>query len=453
MAEFTVSDVCNATGGKSKSNFRTEFSGISTDTRTIKSGNLFVALVGEQFDGHNFIDKAIEKGAAGILISSCLSNSYGNNIAIIEVENTLKAYQDIAAYHRNRFKIPVIAITGSNGKTTTKDLTAAVLSSRFTVLKTQANYNNEIGLPYTLLNLNNDHEVAVVEMGMRGLGEIRELAEIARPTMGIVTNVGETHIELLGSVQNIANAKAELVESLSQDGVAILNADNRLVSDMRSKTCARILLYGIESQCDVKADNIRTNELQTRFECKTTKGTFEVVVPAIGRHNVYNALAAIAAGLELGLTFNEIKDGLKSFSPSAMRLSIDKIGPYKVINDAYNASPMSMNAAIDTLIEVAGARSIAVLGDMLELGEFAIEAHRQIGKKLAECGVNVVVTVGECAKHISETAKKSGINAAVSCDSHDQAKEYLQTILKPGDTILIKGSRGMKMEKILEKLM
>jgi len=452
MAEFTVSEVCAATGGTIVTMLTTRFTGVSTDTRTIKPGNLFVALSGERFDGHDFIKQAVESGAAGVLINR---NSFQveDNITVIKVPDTLKAYQRLAAFHRNRFDIPVIAITGSNGKTTTKDLTAAVLSSRFHVLKTQANYNNEIGLPLTLLNLNDSYEVAVVEMGMRGIGEIRELAEIASPTVGVVTNVGETHIELLGSLDNIALAKAELVEAVAEQGLVVLNADNHYVRQMQDNAKARVIFYGVQQASDVRAENIHTNGQQTVFTCICRQGTFQAVIPAVGRHNVYNALAAISIGLELGLTFEEIKTGLNLFTASAMRLAIEKIGEYHIINDAYNASPLSMVAAIDTLVEVAKGRSVAVLGDMLELGHIAVEAHQRIGSKLAACGVDIVITVGELARYIAYTAQEQGVTQAAACDNHSQARELLQKIIKPGDTILVKGSRGMQMEKILEMLM
>lgn len=452
MAEFSVRDICLATGGRIQQCEENYFTGVSTDTRTIKPGDLFVAITGERFDGHSFINQAIENGAAGIVASTQIL-SINRNVTVIIVEDTLKAYQDIAAFHRNRFSIPVIAITGSNGKTTTKDFTAAVLSSRWNVLKTQANYNNEIGLPLTLLHLETCHDAAVVEMGMRGLGEIHELTVIARPTIAVLTNVGETHIELLGSLDNIAAAKSELVSAISQDGFVVLNADNDYVKNMNSKALGKVIYYGIQDeQCQVRAVNVRTHEHETVFDCEHSQGVFTAVIPTIGKHNVYNALAAITTALELGLHQDEIKAGLNMFTPSAMRLAIEKIGNYNIINDAYNASPMSMVAAIDTLVEFASGRRIAVLGDMLELGDMAVKAHQQIGQKLAAAGVDIVVTVGELAKNIADSAQAHGIQTVVACDSHAHAQRHLQELLKPGDTVLIKGSRGMKMEKILEQL-
>lgn len=449
MAIFTIEEVCTASGGKITSAACSTFTGISTDTRAIKQGDLFVALAGERFDGHNFIQNAVDQGATGVVIHRP-EIQVPAAITVIVVNDTLKALQDLACYHRQRFDIPVIAITGSNGKTTTKDMTAAVLSSRLKVLKTQANFNNEIGLPLTLLNLTGEHEVAVVEMGMRGKREIEELTKIALPNMGIVTNVGETHIELLGSIDNIASAKAELVEAIDASGTVILNADNPYVYAMQEKTSARVRMYGLGDRAQVRADQIETDGQFTTFLCFTPLGNFCANLPAIGKHNVYNALAAISAGIELGLTLTDIRAGLLAFAPSAMRQHVEKIGDFTVINDAYNASPLSMRSAIDTMMEIATGRTIAVLGDMLELGSIAIEAHRQIGLYLAERGVSAVVTVGHLAGEVANAARYNNIKDVICCDNHEEAWQALQRILQPGDTVLVKGSRGMKMEKLVE---
>jgi UDP-N-acetylmuramoyl-tripeptide--D-alanyl-D-alanine ligase len=449
MAEFTVSQVLEATGGAlAGAAHRSAFSGVSTDTRTIKRGNLFVAIKGENFDGHDFLLRAVENGAAGVVISSADAYVPEKTTAVL-VADTVAALQDLAHYHRRRFTLPVIGITGSNGKTTTKDMTAAVLSGRLRVLKTQANYNNEIGLPQTLLGLAADHQAAVVEMGMRARGEIARLAAVAAPTIAVITNVGETHIEILGSIENIAAAKSELVAAIPADGLVILNADIPLVKAMQAKTAARAVLYGLGPDAAVRAENIAAGGRDTTFDCRHPGGAFSVTVPAVGKHNIYNALAALAVGLELGLAPGEIRAGLATFQASAMRLAIEKIGPYTVINDAYNASPLSMQAAIDTLGMVARGRKVAVLGDMLELGDMAAAAHAKVGEQLADSGVQVVVTVGEQARHIAAAALEGGVKVAVPCANHDEAAEALQKLLRPGDTVLVKGSRGMKMEKIL----
>jgi UDP-N-acetylmuramoyl-tripeptide--D-alanyl-D-alanine ligase len=448
MAEFTVSEVCLATQGKIVGSILQEqFTGVSTDTRTVKKGDLFVPLVGDKFDGHDFIHQAVEKGAVGVVFSH-KDMVVPSHITAIFVTDTLLALQDLARFHRQRFTIPVVAITGSNGKTTTKDMAAAVLSNQFHVLKTEANYNNEIGLPLTLLQLTHEHEVAVVEMGMRGKGQIRQLANIALPTIAIITNVGETHLELLGSIENIAAAKAELLEVIPENGLAILNGDNVYVREMAKKIKSRIVLFGLE-QGDIKAENIHMKIQSVDFVCRSAWNAFSVEIPTTGKHNVYNGLAAIALGMELGMTVNRISSGLNDFNASPMRLHIEKLGDYLIVNDAYNASPMSMAAAIDTMVEVAEGRKVAVLGDMLELGPIAVAAHENMGEKLAQCNVDIVVTVGELAANIASKASACGIGQVVSCSNHEQAQAELKKVLQPGDTILIKGSRGMKMENII----
>jgi len=449
MAEFTAREVCLATNGSiSGSADGGKFTGICTDTRTVKAGDLFIPLVGEKFDGHDFINQAIENGAMGI-ISSRPDVIVPANIMVVVVADTLVALQDLARFHRQRFSIPIVAITGSNGKTTTKDMTSTVLASRLNVLKTEANYNNEIGLSLTLLQLTAQHEVAVVEMGMRGKGQIRQLANIALPTVAVITNVGETHIELLGSIEEIAAAKAELLQFIPKNGLIILNADDDYVREMTTQVHSRLILFGL-MQGDLRADHIEMRPDGIHFKCHSVQGSFFTEIPAAGKHNVYNALAAIAVGLEVGLNFAEISSGLRNFNASPMRLHIEEMGDYIVINDAYNASPSSMSAAIDTLVEVAKNRKVAVLGDMLELGHIKVEAHRQIGEKLAKSHIDIVVTVGELARHIAEAAREHGMTRVIACNSHDEASETLKKIIQPGDTILIKGSRGMKMENMVK---
>lgn len=453
MAEFLATEVCIATNGvlvKGSNNIK--FGGVATDTRKIRCGDLFIALKGERFDGHDFIRQAIEYGAAGVVVSKDTDDIADVNIAIIKVKDTLKALQYLAAFHRRRFDIPIVAITGSNGKTTTKDMTAAILSSRFNVLKTEANFNNEIGLPLTLLNLDSTYDVGIVEMGMRGLGQIKELADIALPNIGVVTNVGETHIELLESIENIAKAKAELIEALPADGIAILNYDNEYVRAMFNNTEADVLFYGLGEGCDVQGITNINKESSMTIDVRYFGHMGQLFIPTVGKHNVYNALAATAVGLGLGLNIDEIQEGIKRFKSGEMRLSIEKIGKYTIINDAYNASPLSMEAAIDTLVEVAKGRKVVVLGDMLELGKIAIDAHQMIGRKVGDKGIDVVVTVGEMASHIAKMALIHGSGIVAAFQNHQEAAGFLKKHLKPGDTILVKGSRGMKMEQILSAL-
>ena len=428
---------------------------ITTDTRKISDGDLFIALRGENFDGANFAADALTKGAAAGLIGEPISADVQKALkkvkgAVLTVADTLAAYQAIAHAWRMKFDIPVIAITGSNGKTTTKDLTAAVLSGRGAVCRTAANYNNEVGLPLTLLGITAENTAAVVEIGMRGLGQIAALAPIAAPNIGIVTNVCEVHMELLGSIENIAKAKAELVEAIPAGGTVILNADDARVAAMRARAAegVRVLTYGISAEADVRAEALRCTADGSQFMVTWANERHDYSIPLAGRHNVSNALAALAAGFVLGLTPQEMQTGLSHLSASKMRYEVHEIGAWRFINDAYNASPSSMRAAIETTAALYAGRKIAVLGDMLELGAAAEEAHRRIGRRVAELGFAALVTYGPQARWMHEEAEAAGCNAH-HAETHAEAADVLRSLLADGDTVLFKGSRGMKMEEII----
>ncbi|MCR5440006.1 MAG: UDP-N-acetylmuramoyl-tripeptide--D-alanyl-D-alanine ligase [Selenomonas sp.] len=457
MPAFNLEEVQAITKASVYAKEKENFCDLVSDTRKISEGVLFLAFKGERFNGEDFAAEALEKGAAGVMVSrdcapEILAACRGT---VLQVEDTLTAYQQLAHAWRMRFaNLPVIAITGSNGKTTTKDLTAAVLSARGSVLKTQANFNNEIGLPMTLLGIREDHTAAVVEIGMRGFHQIEAMAPIAKPQIGIVTNVGETHMELLGSLENIAKAKAELVEAIPAGGTVILNADNKYVAGMRDKAKAgvHVLTFGLEQEADVRGDAIETEGQTTRFSVTYQQERHEYTIAMVGRHNVYNALAAIAAGFALGLTAAEISQGLQHLEATKMRFECQKVKDWNVVNDAYNASPMSMTAAINTLSELTKGRKIAVMGDMLELGSVSVEAHRRVGEELAEHHFAAVITRGEMGNHIADGAEAGGIAPVYRCTSHEEAAQRLHEILQPDDTILFKGSRGMQMEKIIDLL-
>lgn len=447
---FTSDEVLEATKGQCISSARVDgFAGVSTDTRTLAPGSLFVALSGERFDGHDFVQEAIRQGAAGLIVSR---EPIGilPHVAVFLVRDTRAAFQDLARFHRRRFHLPVIAVTGSNGKTSTKDMIAAVLSMKLNVLKTEANFNNEIGLSQTLLKIDDAHQAVVVEMGMRGRGEIAELAGIALPTVGVVTNVGETHLERLGSIENIAAAKAELIEALDEEGTAVLNGDDFYARAMSGKTAARVVYYGLNPEAGVRAVDLKTSAQQVSFDCMAGTISFPVTVPMPGIHNAYNALAAIAVGLELGIEPEKVAQGIRHNAPGKMRLNIRQYGDITVIDDTYNASPLSMSAAIEVLGSVAKGRKLAAIGDMLELGAAAHPAHAKVGEHLASVGVEVVVTLGEMARVAGETALRQGVPVAVACRDHVEAIGELRHRLLPGDTLLIKGSRGMTMEKLLD---
>lgn len=454
--QFKLSDIMEATHAvvKKVATFSV-FGGVTTDTRKIEEGMLFIALKGEKFDGHDFIAQAAQKGANGAIVNKDydIAKLEGIDIDILAVDDTLKAYQDLAAYWRSKFNIPVIAITGSNGKTTTKDLTAAVLSGKWNVLKTQANFNNEIGLPMTLLQLNKHHDAAVVEIGMRGLGQITAMTKIAKPTIGVITNVGETHMELLGSIENIAKAKGEMAEAIEIDGKVILNADDKFVSKMNERTKATPIYFGINNEADVKAYDIKTlADGKTEFTAKIGDSEGKFILSMLGIHNVYNCLAALAVGYACGLTVTEMQKGLATFKPTAMRFEYKKIGDFTVINDAYNASPASTKAALVNLDTIAKGRKILVMGDMFELGSVEKQAHSDVGTEAAKYHVDIVLTRGELTKYTAQAAKEAGIAQVYECKDHQEALAVLNKVLQPGDTVLFKGSHGMHMEKIIELL-
>ena len=462
MPAFTLDDVIHALQRCIVlEQVKTQFADIVTDTRKIVPGALFVALKGERFNGEDFVAQAVEHGAAGVLVGSGYRQQPGELGATLikAVTDTQLAYQQLAAFWRRRFDIPVIAITGSNGKTTTKDMTAAVLSARFPVLKTQGNFNNEIGLPYTLLQMNALHRAAVVEIGMRGLGQIAALAPFAAPEIGIVTNVGETHMELLGSLENIARAKGELVEAIPAGGTVILNNDNPYTAAMKDKAAegVRVVTFGIDNDADIKAAALISHAGKTFFQCRIGREgeQKQLSIPMLGRHNVANALAAVAAGWVLGLTAEQIAEGLEGLEMTGMRFECKRLGRYNIINDAYNASPMSMEASLATLKELAadkGKRSFAVLGDMLELGHVAVPAHQKVGQQAAAAGVCGLITLGEMGREIARGAREAGLEAVYAFDTHEEAAAKLRELLQPEDTVLFKGSRGMKMEAIIDLL-
>lgn len=455
MLSLKCSEIIKATGGTLISGKAyTEFRNISTDSRKISAGDLFIPIIGEKFDGHDFVSSSLESGASGSLTQKDI-NPAGDKV-IIKVQDTLRALQDIARYYRAKFNIPFVGITGSVGKTSTKEMVASVLDQKYNVLKTSGNLNNEIGLPLTIFSLDSQHEVGVVEMGMSGFGEISRLTSVAKPDIAIITNIGLSHIEKLGSRQNILKAKMEILEGLHKDGLVVLNGDDNLLHGMKGLLKFRTVFYGMEEGLDYQAYNVKTlGENGTDFEITLGSHDYKVHVPVPGIHNVYNALAAIAAGLELGVPMNRIVDGIAEFSPGKMRLNILQQNGIKIINDAYNASPQSMEAAIDVLKDISGnGRTIAVLGDMLELGDWAEKAHKDVGEYAVSKAIDYIVTVGKMGGIIAESAVKAGADPAkvVSFNTNNDVIDFLKSFVCRGDVVLIKGSRGMKMEQIAEGL-
>ncbi len=455
------------------------FSTVVIDSRLVVADALFVALPGERTDGHNFLSEAMEHGARGALVlardlaqrreqfaevgrpwvtvdpadASNLAACAPDTFLLILVDDTQMALQRMAVYHRRQLTPTVVGITGSVGKTSVKEVAAAVLSRRYRTLKSERSFNSEATLPTTLMQLQPDHEVAVLEMGMWAPGEIRFLANLARPKIGIVTNVGPSHLERLGSMEAIANAKAELVESLPGDGVAILNYDDERVVAMADRTAARVVSYGLDPRADVWADEIRSRGLEgISFRVHHDAESYSINAPLLGRHSVHIALAAIAAGLVMELGWEDIVAGLQDQSVQLRLFVVPGVGGSTIIDDTYNAAPASTLAALNLLADLAG-RRIALMGDMLELGAVEEEAHRKVGVRAAEVA-DVLICMGTRARWIAEAALASGLPAGQvqMFAEHAQAVQFLQTLLQPGDFLLVKGSRGMAMEDIVAAL-
>lgn len=456
MYRFTVEEIIKAvTGELLQGDPAAAFSSVSTDTRQVKKGDLFIALIGERFDAHDFIGEAIEGGAAGIIAGRRVDTGDWQGPVIL-MKDTLKALQDLARYNRSRFAGPVVAITGSNGKTTTKDMMAAVLEQQFTALKTEGNFNNEIGLPLTLLKLDDNYGAVILEMGMRGMGEIDLLAGIAMPSGAVITNIGETHLERLGTVDNIARAKGELLQHIQAAGFAVLNGDDPRIRQQASRCGGRIIFYGTAGDALIKAVDIVTPEAKrVSFTAVTPDGEVRINLPVPGRHNVLNALAAVGVGLEMGLTLEQIRVGLENTKLTAMRLAITEGRKITIIDDTYNANPASVKAALQILADLGGSRrKVAILGDMYELGSRAAEGHREVGMEAAAQKVDVLITVGRLAGEIALGASMAEDAPAeiISLNNNAEVKTYLERIIRPGDVVLVKGSRGMKMEEIVNRL-
>lgn len=431
----------------------------SKDTRTIQKDDVYVGIKGENFDGNILYKEAFEKGAKvcilqGVEIDDGTIKSL-NDKAIIIVDDTIKALQEIAKYKRSLYKIPVIAITGSVGKTSTKDIIASVVGEQFKVFKTQGNLNNHIGVPLTVLSLK-DHEALVVEMGMSNLGEITVLSKIAKPDIAVITNVGTAHIGNLGSRENILKAKLEILEGLKENGTLVINNDNDLLHTWNEKNNkVKVITFGIENKSNYNACNIISNENSSEFDMEINSQFAEkIVVPVGGKHFVYNALAAAAVGEQLGISFNKIKDGIEKFELTKSRMELIKLANYvTVINDCYNANYDSMKASIEYLAKTNSNRKIAVLGDMLELGEFSNELHTKVGEEVAKNNIDILITVGEMGKVIANTAKNMNDKVqAYSFDANTSAIDKLKKIIQSGDMILVKASNGMKFKEIVESL-
>ena len=424
--------------------------GYSIDSRSIASGELFFAVIGERLDGHDFVPAALEKGAAAAVVNQSQWHRYSWTNRILAVDDTLVALQTLATAVRKLWGKPLVGVTGSAGKTTTKEAIAHVLNAHFHVLKSEGNFNNHFGLPLMLLKLQPEHDVAVIEMGMSHAGEIRALAKIAQPEIGVVTNVAPVHLEFFDSLAGIARAKYELVESLPANGTAILNADDEHVSQFGRDFKSKVIMYGTKATADVRAENVQSCGAEgSRFDVVTASGRESAALPLVGEHNVLNALAAVSVGLARGLKLSETVAALATLKAADKRGQVLQLGNITVINDCYNSNPKALNAMIDALAAMKAGRRIVVAGEMLELGPAGEEMHRAAGRHAAEKNVDILIGVRGLAQAMVDGAKQAGANAEFVA-TPEEAGEWLAREARDGDVVLLKASRGVKLEKALE---
>tara|TARA_B110000467_G_scaffold40914_1_gene37583 strand:+ start:3349 stop:4734 length:1386 start_codon:yes stop_codon:yes gene_type:complete len=459
MIEMEVKNCLDAIDGKLLSGDKNKvFRGVSIDSRTLSENELFICIGGDQFNGHDFIKEAQKKKASAIVVSDRSGMASKNNMApsLIHVDDTLKALQELARFHKNQMPVKVIGITGTNGKSTTKEMTASITETKFKTIKTKGNLNNHIGLPLNLFRLSKKDEIAVMEMGMSAAGEIKRLAEIAQPEIGVVTNISEGHLVHLKTLKKIQAAKGELYDSLNSQGTAIVNADDQLVLEIAKSTRAKLVTYGIHNKADIKAENIRPRgregfDLNVCFVDKN----FSMHLPFLGECNIYNALAAMATSYSLGIEPDDIQVGLKNTKLMPSRFEVTEYEGATIINDSYNANPKSMQEALKTLANYrCEGRRFFIMGDMLELGNLEELAHVTLGENIAKCRIDYLVTVGKLSAHAAKSAVTSGMNKKniATASEHKCAVSFIQKHIRPGDCLLVKGSRGSKMEEVIKQL-
>jgi UDP-N-acetylmuramoyl-tripeptide--D-alanyl-D-alanine ligase len=424
--------------------------GYSIDSRTIQPGDLFFAVKGERLDGHDFVARALAKNAVAAVVRRDQLTRFPEKKRLLLVDDTLVALQTLGTAVRRLWAKPLVGITGSTGKTTTKEAIAHVLSQRFRVLKSEGNFNNHFGLPLMLLKLEPEHDIAVIEMGMSHAGEIAALAAIAQPEIGVVTNVAPVHLEFFNSVADIARAKYELVQSLPAGGTAILNADDEYVSQFGRDFHGKVILYGIHRPADVRAENIESRGVfGSSFDVVVGSCWEKATLQLVGTHNIYNALAAVAVALQRGFSPSEAVAALASLTPADKRGQVVQVGNITVINDCYNSNPKALDAMVDSLATIAAKRRIVVAGEMLELGPKAAELHRSSGSHMAQKKIDVLLGVRGLAGEMVEAARAAGVRAEF-VDTPEQAGEWLARATLDGDVVLLKASRGVKLERALE---
>ena len=466
METLTLKEIANALGTQTK--FDTQVNAVCIDTRKITKGCLFICIKGERFDAHQFANEALNLGAAAVMISEDIEVAG----PYVKVDDTAKALLSLSGYYRSKFDIPVVALTGSVGKTTTKEFTHLVVNSQFNAIKTLGNLNNEIGLPQMLFQIDSSTEAAVIEMGMNHFGEIHRLVTATKPTIAMITNIGVSHIENLGSRQGILKSKLEILDGLKAGSPFIINSDNDMLKTILDNDEImqkyNVITFGIESDAQFKAANIKEENGSTSFDVKYTVSKIidetdgptvqfslysqHISIPTIGIHNVYNALAAFTVGITLGIDSKKAAGALANYVPAGMRQKSVNVGGITSIEDCYNASPDSMNAAIKTLANVNANKRIAVLGDMLELGDFSKKAHEDVGKMAADNKIDYLLAYGNDAKYIVDGAKQSGMENAFYFDNKDELSNRLFELAHKGDAVIFKASRGMKLEDVINNV-
>src|SRR4051812_18978517 len=452
MESLSLAEIAKlASGSISADDTSRIVSRVSTDSRTLQPGDLFVPLRGENFDGHKFIEQAAERRATGAMVEETWNGNVPAHFALIRVADTLVGYQTLAANYRASLPLKVIAITGSNGKTSTKDFVGATLARKFRVTKTEGNFNNHVGLPQTILAANRKHEIAVWEIGMNHPGEIAALAKLAAPDVAIITNVGIAHIEFMGSREAIAEEKGALAEAVAANGTLILNADDAFTESIAKRTGAKIILAGIENG-SVRATDITQHSTGSEFTILEGAHRCRAQLPVPGIHTVQNAMLAVAAGRAFGLSLEECAVGLASAPLTKARLQLRDINGVQFLDDSYNANPDSMKAALRTLVELeTEGRRIAVLGHMGELGIESARGPREVGESAAAFRIDQLITVGDVAAGISDAARSAGLENVTNVASTTEAAELLTNSATSGDLVLVKGSRAARMERVLEE--
>ncbi|TAK97171.1 MAG: UDP-N-acetylmuramoyl-tripeptide--D-alanyl-D-alanine ligase [Verrucomicrobia bacterium] len=428
-----------------------EFQRVCTDSRSAQAGDLFVALAGEKFDGHAFLDEVAAKGAVAVVIEQGRRLAALPECGVIQVASTRAALGQLGAAYRRLFDLPVIAIGGSNGKTTTKELIASVLKQKLATLWSEASFNNDIGVPMTLLRLEKAHQAAVLEVGTNHPGELAPLVEMIQPRFGVITSIGREHLEFFGDVAGVAKEEGALAELLPADGKLFISGDSEWTDGIAQRTKASVVRVGLSERCEWRARNVRISRQGTSFRVDAPDENFSrsYRVPLVGRHQALNALFAIALGAELGLSREEILQGLAACAPAKMRMEVWETGGVHVLDDAYNANADSMLAALQVLQELpCKGRRVAVLGDMAELGAHSESAHVEVGRNAARLGVAQLFAVGKMASVMANGAREAGLNRVLEFGDVGAAATALKSFLKPGDTVLLKASRASRLERV-----